>query len=61
MHGDADSMVPISDSVVFLDVLQKLGVETELVTVPGSEHGLNPAEGTKVYVQKGVEFLERFV
>ena len=61
VHGDADSMVPISDSIALLAVLEKIGVETELVAVPGSEHGLNPAEETKVYVQKGLEFLEKSV
>jgi len=61
VHGDADTIVPISGSIALLDILKKVGVETELVAVPGSEHGLNPAEETKVYVQKGLEFLEKYV
>ncbi|KZP13740.1 alpha/beta-hydrolase [Athelia psychrophila] len=41
IHGDADGMVPVSESTYTHEQLQKAGVESELHLVPGGEHGLN--------------------
>jgi len=39
MHGDADTLVPISHSVRIFDVLQEEGVTSEFITFPGAGHG----------------------
>jgi acetyl esterase/lipase len=38
IHGDKDALVPIQQSETFRDKLKSLGVEVELVTVPGGQH-----------------------
>lgn len=59
VHGDKDTLIPIKDSLVLLEILQKLGVESELVVVEGAEHGLAPAEATVEHLRRGLEFVER--
>jgi acetyl esterase/lipase len=39
IHGDADPTVPYNHSVRLQSALQKAGVDTELVTIPGGRHG----------------------
>ena len=39
MHGDRDDTVAYNQSVVMLDALQKAGVTSELLTIPGGGHG----------------------
>lgn len=39
IHGDADPTVPYSQSQRLTDALRSLGVDAELVTVPGGAHG----------------------
>jgi acetyl esterase/lipase len=43
IHGDADDLVPYSQSVRLLDALQKVGVAHELVTVHHGGHAAFPA------------------
>jgi len=38
MHGEDDSLVPVSQSQDFAAALTNVGVEVELVTVPGANH-----------------------
>ena len=40
-HGDADEVVPISESEVLQAALQAAGVPAELVTVPGTGHNVS--------------------
>jgi acetyl esterase/lipase len=37
-HGDADTTVPMAQSQEFSEALQKVGVETTLVIMPGAKH-----------------------
>src|SRR5437763_8435077 len=39
LHGNADTLVPIQQSEVFVEAMNKAGVEAKLVTRPGSGHG----------------------
>jgi acetyl esterase/lipase len=39
MHGDKDLIVAHNQSVVMLEALQKAGVTSELLTIPGGGHG----------------------
>ncbi|MBI1353865.1 MAG: prolyl oligopeptidase family serine peptidase [Acidobacteria bacterium] len=39
IHGDADDRVPYERSVEFQDLLTQMGVEAELLRVPGGGHG----------------------
>ena len=40
IHGTADTDVPYDRSEIMAAELRRLGVEHELVTIPGAEHGL---------------------
>ena len=50
IHGDADPTVPYSQAVRLQQALERAGVSTELVTVPGGRHGnFSLAENVKIY------------
>lgn len=50
VHGDADPTVPYTQGVRLRQALEKAGVPTELVTVPGGRHGgFTFAENVKIY------------
>jgi acetyl esterase/lipase len=42
IHGDKDTLVPISHSQNILPVLEKAKVESKLLTIDGAGHGFNP-------------------
>lgn len=52
MHGDRDTLVPLSQSQLLQDALKKAGVETDLIVVSGNGHGgqdfLNPLNRAKI-------------
>ena len=39
IHGDADGDIDVQQSVTFAAALQKLGVASRLITIPGGTHG----------------------
>jgi acetyl esterase/lipase len=41
IHGDADDVVPIEQSVRMEEALRKAGVQSRFITVPGGKHGEN--------------------
>ncbi|HEY0070487.1 MAG TPA: alpha/beta hydrolase [Chloroflexia bacterium] len=45
LHGDKDSLVPLSQSQALYNRLQAAGAEAELVVVRNAEHGFRPAGG----------------
>lgn len=45
LHGDQDTVVPLSQSQSMYDHLQAAGVPVELVVVKNAGHGFNPTEG----------------
>lgn len=50
VHGDADPTVPYTQGVRLRQALEKAGVATELVTVPGGRHGgFTFEENVKIY------------
>lgn len=55
-HGDADTVVPIDQSVLFCDALRRRGVEVGLQVVAGEEHA-TPAFSTWDVVGPAVAFL----
>lgn len=66
LHGDADTIVPISQSQKTCTRLRELGVETELEVIPTGGHGLvasiSPFEfckGATEAHEKGMQFLLR--
>ena len=58
-HGDADSTVPMEESIALHDKLIQLGVKTELMIVPHAGHSLSGAkEQLKVMDEKILVFLK---
>jgi acetyl esterase/lipase len=50
IHGDADPTVPYNHAVRLHQELQKAGVSTQLLTIPGGKHGgFNRAETIKIH------------
>lgn len=57
VHGDADDIVPIEHAHHMHQKLESTGVESELVTIPGANHGVagaggNTADRAKEFVAK---------
>jgi acetyl esterase/lipase len=48
IHGDADTLVPIAQSIVFDAALTKAGVPHQFVTVKNAGHGFSAAPGTTI-------------
>jgi acetyl esterase/lipase len=61
IHGMADTDVPYDRSVNMAHALERQGVEHELVTVPGAEHGLVGVDQTLIdgAHEKALAFLAR--
>ena len=59
IHGTADTDVPYEQSVMMAEQFEAKGVEHELVTVPGAEHGLS--DGDPGLVERAYEAAIRFV
>lgn len=54
LTGAEDQLVPPGESVRMAATLERLGVEHELVIVPGAEHGFDNLPGFDPSVAKGV-------
>jgi len=66
LHGDADKIIPYSQSVAMQAALEAAKVPVKLVTVPGGEHGpdfgaAQPAAGWPDYFGETVAWLDRYV
>lgn len=66
LHGDADNIVPLSESQKTYESLHSLGVEAELEVVPGGRHALVASvaplefcQGAKEAHENGMQFLRR--
>jgi acetyl esterase/lipase len=62
IHGTDDTDVPYEQSVMMAEELRKHGVEHELVTIPGAEHGLADADPRQIEdaYTKALAFLARY-
>lgn len=54
IHGDADSIVPIQQSKIELDALQKAGKNVQMITLKGDDHFLE-FSGTRTQMLTSVE------
>lgn len=61
VHGDADTMVPLQQSLVLAQALQAAGVKHELVVIPGGEHGFMglPQEQINGIVDLTLDFAQK--
>jgi acetyl esterase/lipase len=64
MHGDADDLVPYSQSVGYETALRAAGVTTRLITVPGGKHGADfgfaqPRPGWLNYYAEAVTWFDQ--
>ncbi|MEM8735845.1 MAG: alpha/beta hydrolase [Planctomycetota bacterium] len=60
VHGDADEQVPVEQSQRLYKKLQSVGVESELLVVPGAGHGMKPFNNDDVH-SKVVQFFDRYL
>ncbi len=56
-HGDKDNTVPVGQSQILHEALQKAGIESTLVIVRGAGHG--PGIDTPRYFQQTLDFFDR--
>lgn len=65
VHGQADTMVPISLSKDLLQALEKAGVKTGMIEVPGEEHTfagkMKVGSQTWNLQREGFDFLESLI
>jgi acetyl esterase/lipase len=54
-HGDKDTLVPVEQSTTFDAALKKAGIESDLVIVPGKNHGFHDFKVS----QEAVAFLQQ--
>ena len=60
IHGDADRLVPHSQALALHEKLQALGVENELLTIPGGKHaGFSDSQWQQAF-RSVFGFLDRF-
>ncbi|KAF7979034.1 hypothetical protein HWV62_44023 [Athelia sp. TMB] len=59
IHGDADTFVPVDESNHTHTQLQEAGVESELLLVPGGEHGLQADPVNNIYIPSAHHYFER--
>lgn len=55
LHGDSDPLVPLGQSRIFLEALEKAGVAAELVVIKGGGHG-----GTGFASKENLDKIEAF-
>ena len=58
MHGDADSISPLEQSVHLHEAAQAVGASSELEICPGSEHVFH-GEPIEPYWDRAVRFLQQ--
>ena len=51
LHGDADPTVPYEHGVRLTKALKDVGVDAQLITVPGGKHGFSKEEWAELYPQ----------
>ncbi len=61
IHGGEDTDVPYQQSVMMAEQLEKHGVEHELITIPGGEHGLGGGDPKRIDAayRAALEFIKR--
>jgi acetyl esterase/lipase len=59
IHGENDTVVPITQSQLMERSLRQAGQPVELVTMPGEDHWLSVAATRQVMLEKSVAFVEK--
>jgi hypothetical protein len=59
VHGDKDVIVPLKHASNLHEKLQSTGVETELVVIPGGNHGVAGAGGR--VSKRPIEFVQQYL
>lgn len=59
VHGDKDDIVPLQHASNLHEKLQSTGVTTELVVIPGGDHGVSGAGGQ--VAKRPTEFVQQYL
>ncbi|WNN92069.1 alpha/beta hydrolase [Gloeocapsopsis dulcis] len=59
VHGDNDSLVPLNQSQLLFDALQKADVEVTLEVIKGGKHGNEKKFGSRALSQKMEKFFKK--
>lgn len=59
IHGKDDTVVPVQQSQIMADALQKAGKAVELIVQPGADHWLSRGETRLQTLQAAMTFVER--
>jgi acetyl esterase/lipase len=59
IHGDKDALVPIEHSKKMLEALEKTGVDSKLVVVPGGGHSFTPKQNSEIVLPAMLSWFEK--
>ena len=59
IHGDADQLVPVGQSEIMYEALQAERVESELIIIPGGDHGFRRRQDRAEAQQAMIAWFER--
>ena len=61
LHGDKDDVVPFEQSELMRDALNEVGVETQLLTIPGGGHGarFRGAQDPPDYISAMIDWFDQ--
>lgn len=60
VHGEADELVALRESLTLYEALRERGVEARLVTIPGARHGF-VGEAAELARREAVAWFERYL
>ena len=61
LHGEADNRVPISQAFEMYHAIQKLGIETQMVTYPRTPHGPQEPKFILDIMQRHIAWVEKHI
>ncbi|MEO6760574.1 MAG: S9 family peptidase, partial [Saprospiraceae bacterium] len=61
LHGEADTRVPITQAYEMHSALERLGIKTEMVVYPRTQHGVTEPKFLQDVMQRHFDWVEKFI